>query len=172
MEHFYKNIGGVYFNFEDFYKNIVAPNMVDGDHIVEIGGWDGKSVSFLGVEIANSNKAISYDVIVSMPDGDSFNTFIQNTDPVKNYFNLIRSSESDVAASCEDNSLSLVFLDNVVSEQAVTASIQTWLPKVKTGGILAGDDYGEVDWPGVKNAVNANLAGFSVIGTTWIYVKN
>jgi hypothetical protein len=44
------------------------------------------------------------------------------------------------------------------------------LPKVKSGGILAGDDYSPV-WDGVRQAVNGLLTDVRVDDTTWIYVK-
>lgn len=145
--------------------------MNDGDHFVEIGGWDGRSVAFLASEIESSGKTIIYDVINTFDDVDMFNLFTANTETVKNFFNLKRQTSSDVINSYADNSLSMVFLDRSLNLESLTADINSWLPKVKSGGILAGDDYGEMNWPDVKTAVDSNLNNFSIMGTTWIYTK-
>ncbi len=41
----------------------------------------------------------------------------------------------------EDNSLDFCYIDGDHSYQAVTDDITAWLPKLKQGGIMAGDDY-------------------------------
>lgn len=45
----------------------------------------------------------------------------------------------------EDAQLDFVYLDANHSYEAVRADIHAWWPKVKRGGMLAGDDYGIVD---------------------------
>lgn len=58
-----------------------------------------------------------------------------------------------------DASLDFVFLDAAHDETSVRADIRAWLPKVRPGGVLAGDDYTPV-WPGVMAAVRDLLPGF------------
>jgi predicted O-methyltransferase YrrM len=67
-----------------------------------------------------------------------------------------------------DNSVSMVFLDTDHSYEHVMAEVLAWLPKVKKGGIIAGDDIGlpnepEPVWPGVRRAVT------EVFGTNWLH---
>jgi hypothetical protein len=68
-----------------------------------------------------------------------------------------------------DESLSLVFLDAGHDYESVKADILAWLPKVKPGGWIGGDDYGRDDgpnvWPGVKRAVDEVLPG----ATPWAW---
>ena len=53
-----------------------------------------------------------------------------------------------------DDSLEWVHLDARHDYDSVKADIRAWLPKVKPGGWLSGDDYDEVKWPSVVMAVN------------------
>jgi hypothetical protein len=64
----------------------------------------------------------------------------------------------------------VVFIDLNHSYESVKEDIALWLPKVKKGGYLAGDDYHE-NWPGVIQAVNEMLNGFTVIDDAFIFQK-
>ena len=52
----------------------------------------------------------------------------------------------------------------------VLADIRAWYPKVKSGGILAGDDY-QNDFMGVVNAVNESFPGCQIENGSWIVRK-
>lgn len=70
-------------------------------------------------------------------------------------------------------SLDWVHLDAQHDYANVKADIQAWLPKVKLGGWLSGDDYDETKWPGVVNAVAELLPGAKEWSTQqwrWIVV--
>lgn len=58
-----------------------------------------------------------------------------------------------------DASVDWVHLDARHGYEAVKADIQAWLPKVKRGGWLSGDDYDEIKWPEVVKAVGDLLPG-------------
>jgi cephalosporin hydroxylase len=58
-----------------------------------------------------------------------------------------------------DASLDWVQLDARHDYASVQADIQAWLPKVKPGGWLSGDDYDEIKWPEVVKAVSDLLPG-------------
>jgi hypothetical protein len=49
-------------------------------------------------------------------------------------------------------------IDGDHSYEAVKADIQAWLPKMKRGGVISGDDY---MWPGVKKAAEEAFPGCS-----------
>ena len=60
MNHIYQNIQG-WFSYGDLYSNLVKHCSHNQEYIfVEIGSWKGRSTSFMGVEIANSKKNISF----------------------------------------------------------------------------------------------------------------
>ena len=54
----------------------------------------------------------------------------------------------------EDGSLDLVFIDADHSYKGVKSDLEAWGPKVRPGGVLAGHDYEQPDFPGVKQAVD------------------
>ncbi len=69
-------------------------------------------------------------------------------------------AESTTASSLfRDASLDWVHLDARHDYASVKADIQAWLPKVKSGGWLSGDDYDAAQWPGVVKAVCDLLPG-------------
>jgi len=166
MRHFYTEIEG-WFNFLPLYEEVIN-NAKHEQHFVEIGAWKGKSTSYMAVEIVNQNKNITFDVVdtwegsqdeeVHLKDRNVvndtlFDTFCRNLEPVKDYINVIRSDSVEAASLYEDNSLDFVLLDGGHSYEQVKADIIAWLPKVKIGGILAGDDYGHLNKRHVKNSV-------------------
>jgi hypothetical protein len=56
-----------------------------------------------------------------------------------------------------DRSIDWVHLDARHDYENLKADIEAWLPKVKQGGWLSGDDYDETKWPDVVRAVTEVL---------------
>ena len=153
MEHFYQKIGEDWFTYPNLYKKMVT-NATENSHFVEVGVWKGRSASFMGVEIINSNKDIKFDCIDTwegsvehkefdiVVNKELYNLFIENIEPVKNVINPIKLSSLDAVNLYDDESLDFVFIDASHEYEDVKNDILAWLPKVKVGGILAGHDYG------------------------------
>lgn len=168
MQHYWRTVPG-WATFRDLYEEVVrnAPHDLPS-HFVEIGSWKGKSAAFMAVEIANSGKNIRFDCIdpwtdggpdlkhktVGMADGALFREFLQNIAPVRNYVTVIRAPSLTAVERYEDSSLDFVMIDGDHSYEACLADINAWRPKVKHGGIIAGDDY---NWSGVKRAVRESF---------------
>lgn len=72
---------------------------------------------------------------------------------------LLISDSVAAAALFADESLAWVHLDARHDYDSVRADIAAWLPKVRRGGWLSGDDYDEWQWPGVVQAVADTLDG-------------
>jgi len=178
IPHFYKNIQG-WFNSGQrrFYEHQVIHG-TDNSHFVEVGAWKGRSTSYMGVEILNSEKNIKFDVVdtwlgsdeeihkndLSVINNTLYEDFLKNIEPVKSVINLIRSTSIEASQLYEDNSLDFVFIDASHKYQDVKDDIKNWLPKVRKGGILAGDDIcwlefqqGLKYWNGVERAVEELL---------------
>jgi hypothetical protein len=68
---------------------------------------------------------------------------------------ILRMKSQDAAAHISDRSLDYVYIDGEHSYDAVRADLAHYLPKVRPGGHLIGDDYG---WSGVGAAVDAFVA--------------
>jgi hypothetical protein len=185
MEHIFGSIDG-WFAFENIYRE-VAELLEDGDHIVEIGAWKGKSASFMAVEIINRGVKVQFDVIdtfLGSPEhmvgqkfedadavnGTLYDRFLENMKPVEGYYTPIKMASLDAVSHYADNSLDFVLIDATHEYEPVKADILAWLPKVKPGAILAGDDY-RGEWPGVINAVNECLPGVQIKDCAWWYIK-
>jgi predicted O-methyltransferase YrrM len=91
-------------------------------------------------------------------------------EPVKDIVNPVRMTSEEAVKLYEDNTLDFVLIDGSHEYELVKKDLINWLAKLKPGAMLAGDDY---EWPGVKQAVNELLPGFThmpVIGC-WVYFK-
>ncbi len=62
----------------------------------------------------------------------------------------------DAAAGFQDGELDFVYVDGNHRYEFVKADLETYAPKVRPGGFLAGDDYGVAGWweDGVTRAVD------------------
>lgn len=57
------------------------------------------------------------------------------------HLHLLKGKSLDMAKKVVNQSLDFVYLDTNSDFASQTADIQTWIKKVKKGGIIAGDDY-------------------------------
>ena len=69
----------------------------------------------------------------------------RNVEPHKHRATLVRNSSVGAARSFADASVDFVYLDARHTYDAVTEDLEAWWPKVRAGGILAGEDYMESD---------------------------
>lgn len=182
MNHFYEQIQG-WFAYANLYREAVQ-RASDNSYFVEVGAWKGRSTAFMAVEIANSGKKINFDVIDTWSGSDEpyhkndplvqtdtlYQHFLDNMKSVEEYYTPVRMTSLEASKLYADNSLDFVMLDASHDYENVRADILAWLPKVKHGCILSGDDYNPGDFPGVVKAVHELLPGF-VLRDAWIYVK-
>lgn len=163
MDHFYQKIEG-WFDFPNLYSFIVeaSPNEAK---FVEIGSWLGKSSSYMGVEIANSKKNISFYCVDTwegsvehsnnelVVKNELYDAFLKNISPVQDYISPIRLASKEAAEKFENESLDFIFIDAGHSYEDVREDLRAWFPKLKNGGFFAGHDYSQA-WLGVIEAVN------------------
>jgi hypothetical protein len=182
MEHFYSDIQG-WFENELFYDYIVKALPEKDAHIVEVGAWKGKSTSYLIVNAINIGKNIKIDVVDTWMGSDEdihktdsdisklFDVFTENLKSVENYYTPIRLNSIEASKLYQDYSLDFVFIDASHKKEDVIDDINHWLPKLKIGGVLAGDD---LPWQSVRDAVKETLNEFYEFekGIVWYYVKN
>jgi len=155
----------------------------DGDTLVEIGCFLGRSACCFGELIRASGKRLTLLAIDPWPYTMDFG----NSDIIEGLFesfyaNVRQSNltkiivplrcESVRAASFVANDLSAVFIDGDHAYESCRDDIASWLPKVRPGGILAGHDFNDKDFPGVvKAAREAFGESLRVMGQSWIYDK-
>lgn len=179
LNHFFHRIQGWPNELPRVYQQIVAAAPQEGAHFVEVGCWKGASAAFMCVEIVNSGKQIRFDCVDTwggsadnstpiVNDDSVYNEFLKNLEPVTGYFNPVRMLSTEAAKLYEDNSLDFVCIDASHDYENVKLDILAWLPKVKSGCILAGDDY---PYPGVTQAVNELLPGFNHSTAAWWWTK-
>ena len=185
MDHFYKKIPG-YFNYENVYRDFLK-NCPENAQAVEVGVWQGKSVCFAAVESIQQEKKITLyavDTFEGSPDEPKIqkdlqdlhekettlkDEFLKNIEPVKDIVKVIHKDSISASQQFADNSLDFVFIDGSHLYEAVLADINAWLPKVKTGGIIAGHDIdGPEQFNGVRKAVEEVFGqDFDVVNPGW-----
>ena len=171
-----KEIQG-WFNHQAAYDYLLA-NMPKDGTFVELGAWLGKSSSYL------CDKATGQDIIIVdtwkgspnelttthklATEQDIYELFVENMGERK--YKTIKATSKAAAGKFKEESLDVVFIDLTHTYEAVKEDIKLWLPKVKKGGYIAGDDYHE-NWKGVIQAVDELLPHAKFIDDCWIYQK-
>lgn len=178
MNHFHNNIHG-WFGFARLYDEQVRQALSPA-HFVEVGSWQGASAAYMAVEIINSGKEIKFDCVDTwlgsiehqdmdiVKQGELYDRFIENMRPVEGHYRALRMTSVEASKLYEDNSLDFVCLDGSHEYEDVRADILSWLPKLRPGATLGGDDF---PWPGVKQAVTELLPGYHRTGVYWTYRK-
>ena len=174
------------FHFQDVYDEAVQ-NAADGARFVEIGCWLGDSSTHMAKAIKESGKDIEFfcvdtwrgsegigwmQPILDAHDGNLYPAWNKRMvdDGVRDFATSIQKPSVDAAAAFDDESLDFVFIDGDHRYDEVLADIDAWLPKLKTGGMLAGDDYDENSHPGVWRAVRDKFGDDAEIrDRSWIH---
>jgi hypothetical protein len=76
--------------------------------------------------------------------------FLLKKHSLDNHLVLIHKTSIEASKEFEDNSLGVVMIDANHSYQSVLSDFESWIPKVKKGGLICGDDYNYLE---VRNAV-------------------
>ena len=138
---------------------------------VEIGSFMGRSSCCMGQLIKNSGKNIKlhcidtfegsdeichYDIINQLTKNNSnfYKEFQKNIEycEVDHLIESIKSKSLDACKYFEDESIDMIYIDGSHEYQDVLDDIKFWYPKVKSGGIMYGDDYPYFE--GVRRAVD------------------
>lgn len=142
---------------------------------VEIGGYEGGSVLTLGLRFLNRD--IDFYSVESfmgnlsgtvdgqpLPSRRKFSEHLARFPGLR--VNLVPGDSQLAAALFEDASVDCVFIDACHDTLAVLRDIDVWLPKIRPGGIIAGDDYG---WDSVRTAVNQRFPSANVTPIGWVW---
>lgn len=145
--------------------------------VVEIGGYLGASSLFLASAIKERRGQV-YCVDTWTNEGmsegrrDTFDEFLKNTEPLKNFISPLRGYSVNVGKTF-NRKVDLLFIDGDHSYEAVKADVEAWLPKVKNEGMVVFHDIGWAE--GVKTAVseyvNYPLEEHVVDNTYWARIK-
>lgn len=175
-----------WFNYESFY-NQIAPKLNDDSIICEIGAWLGKST--IGMALLNkklnkkckiyaidtwkgSNEQAHKNLIKDLKNKNTclYDRFLHNIEiySVNDVIEPIRKTSIKAAKQFKDGSVDIVIIDGSHEYNDVLNDIKAWIPKVKKGGMIIGDDY-HPTWQTVMDAVNDYFGkdNFGFIGNTW-----
>jgi hypothetical protein len=151
----YERIPG-WFTFPKLYERAVA-EASDGDMLVEIGAWLGRSTAFLGRQVKASGKQLRVMVVDTFQGSATHPHFYSAAKTVggsvrplfdrnmrladvADTFDVREAASVDVSISIPDGFCSFVFIDADHGYEAVRADIRAWRGKVRAGGVLAGHD--------------------------------
>lgn len=145
------------------FKKILSD--IDGNDrlkIAEVGVYKGRMTAMICEMLSLSGVQAQYFCVDNFKGSqeherkDYFPDFWNNTKDIDipGVEIVIIQRESIVASELvENHSFDIVYLDASHDYESVKADISAWLPKIKEGGILCGDDYIH-GWDGVIQAVN------------------
>jgi glycosyltransferase involved in cell wall biosynthesis len=159
----------------------VVKEAKDGATFVEIGTWKGRSAAHMASLIEASGKNIRFITIDTFkgspgekahaddPDlkaGKLKEVAMKNLEPFTK-LEVFESDSVEAAKSFADKSIDFVFIDAAHEYANVKADIEAWLPKLKDGGVLAGDDF---EWEGMRKAVKEAFPdNHWICGRGWIH---
>jgi SAM-dependent methyltransferase len=166
---YYEQIPG-WFDYQNIYDEQVA-RARSGAVFVEIGAYLGRSTAYLAARIKQSRKRIRL-YVVDLWDGWFWNDdspdipmhagpevfwhFMRNMrcQGLDEVICPLKMSSDRAALLFEEGSLDFVFVDGDHGYAAVQRDLTAWFPRVKPGGVLAGHDYINNDFPGVRRAAD------------------
>lgn len=160
LQHFYQAIPG-YFTFSDFYSWLAGeyPN----GHGVEVGSYMGRSAAYLAVEIANHGGQGKLDLVDTFTAGAPAREVRRLLEPAGHVIGNLHSGLSwDGARLYGNASLDYVYIDADHHYEGVCRDLDAWLPKVKSGGIIAGHDFCDYPSYGVVRAVTERFSRVEV----------
>lgn len=177
MKEFYEIDGWFGFDHCKVYDYLIE-NTKTGGSFLELGAWLGRSTAYLIDNAPNLN----ITVIDSWEGSDSeintnhrlaktediYSMFKQNMGSRK--FSYLKGRAEKLVEKFDNEFFDTIFIDMDHTYDSVKRDIELWLPKVKPGGILAGDDYRNTI-PGVIEAVEELLPNSYVYHHGWIYRK-
>jgi len=71
---------------------------------------------------------------------------------------LVNTFAAEAARDWTGPPIGLLFVDDDHSKEGALAAVELWAPHLAPGAVIALDDYGHPDWPGVREAVDELVA--------------
>lgn len=129
--------------------------MVKPFRMLEVGSYKGQSAVALARVLGQWGGTLTcLDVWNQTPSGpaDVYPEFLANVvaSGVTNITPI--RAESVAAAQGVWDTFDAVYIDADHTEASVTADLAAWWPHLAVDGLLAGDDYNQPEYPGVKQA--------------------
>lgn len=115
------------------FSEMILSNYADVDHLYSIDMWAGDRGH----------------------DGVQYREALQRLLPHQHRNTVIKSKFADVLDNFPDEFFDFIYIDGYAhTGQDNGKTLKDWWPKIKTGGLFAGDDYHAKEWPLTVKAVN------------------
>lgn len=174
-----------WFDYDLLYDKVV--DIYDSGIFVEVGTYLGRSLCYLGQRVKMRGKAGKINVVgvdwcigsgqengkdnhgeTVRESGGSLATRLHRNIcdcGVEDIVTLAIGDSFNVAKLFPDQYLTFVFLDACHDYYSFKRDLQAWLPKVRPGGMIAGDDVGTPDesvhvWPDIQRVLDEMLPGW------------
>ena len=177
MNNHWESIHG-WFDFSFLYDEVVA-SAKNGDTIIEVGTWLGKSTCYLAQKIKERGINVHFyacdiftrpspetptwsDGQITLTDLSFYTMFLENIKKqgVEDIVTPIVESSLEFVKRFGKHSVDFLFLDNDHANEHVIQELVLWYPRVKPGSIMAGHDAHET-----KKALEA----YKIINDKWTY---
>lgn len=180
MDHFYDKIDGWSSETDqgrllETILPLIKPRANKKFTIAEIGVYKGRCTAMWNVMLLNKGIDFEYHAIDHFEGSsehekgvDYYSITLENLKSIENEERLkvIRSDSLSQVKKYKNSYFDVVYIDASHEYEFVKADIEAWLPKVRKGGIICGDDYISPGWEGVVQAVdevfsreNVNVVG-------------
>lgn len=176
----WKTIHG-WFDFANIY-NDWAKNIKDGDIIIELGTWLGKSTCYLAQKLKDSGKKVKFyacdlfirpneePFVAGCPDKDFYKIFLSNLkmQGVDDFVLPVILDSIEFAKQFDDGSVSFLFVDDSHHPSHVYRELHAWYPKLKIDGVFAGHDALYIRDEALQNFMKDKDLTYVVDGNSWI----
>ena len=153
----------------------------------EVGVWKGVFSEFI-LQQTSVDKLFLIDSwsindnIIPLSDGrtyvhehgqtpETFEAAYQETEqrlqPFGNRAEIVRVRSPEAAKRFDDRTLDFVYIDAIHYALWLTEDIEAWLPKVRKGGMLVGDDFTGM-FPDVSRVIKERFGEVYACGPTWL----
>lgn len=169
--------------FQETYDEAVRNAPQVGARFLEIGTAFGRSAAYMGEAIIASGKEIEFHCLDTWEWGDAMKFDPEREKehqasldkwgtPMRAFVRLMKEhapavlnapwfmphkASSEEAHGLMSGTFDFVFVDGDHSFDGTFLDISLWTPRVRPGGIIAGDDYSEEVFPGIVQAVRAHF---------------
>lgn len=169
-----------FFDYWQFY-DFIADQLKDGDTVVEVGVWMGRSLIYLAQRLKKLGKRVklfavdtfvgelnqpAHEPVVAAHGGSLRAVFEGNLArcQVADVVNIIQGDSAASAERFGDGSVAFCYIDAAHDYDSVRRDVAAWLPKITPNGTLAGHDaYHEP----VARAVKELIPDVKIIGSVW-----
>ena len=139
--------------------------------IVEIGAYVGRSTHVLAtVAKHRKSRVITIDPFLVEFDGwDGTNAkryFVRNVLSVFDNVQLIEGRSQDVVDQVPDG-IDFMFIDGDHAYESVKMDCENYLPKLKSGGLVAFHDYCGSSFKGLQKAVDEYCSEWTTLSNAW-----